>query len=78
MSFQKLRKAHRESSRIFHEKITPKLPKEIQQELANCQTFSYRWEGKPVKIILSVNGKEFDITEWYEPIETIFDVYGKV
>lgn len=75
MSWLQLAKAHVESNKQFHEKIVPNLPAEIQNELSKVQNFSYRWEGNPTKVILSANGKEFDITEWYVPGITIFDVY---
>lgn len=74
MSWTKFKKAYLESSRLFHENVTPNLPEDIQKELRECQTFSYSWEGKE-KVMLSVNGKRFDITQWYVPGQTIFDVY---
>ena len=72
----KLIAAYFKSSDIFHDTITPKLPADIQAELKTCETFSYATiGGDDPKIILTVNGKEFDITQYWEPIPTIFDVY---
>ena len=68
-------KAYAKASNLFHEKITPNLPEEIQKELELCESFSCMSVGKKPNVILSVNGKEFDITEWYVPGITIFDVY---
>ena len=76
MSWVKFTQAFMESSKLFHENVTPNLPTEIKREVESCKTtFSYSTEGKIVK--LHVNGKTFDITEWYVPSQTIFDVYDK-
>lgn len=72
---KKLYVAYHKASKIFHDKITPKLPANIQAELKKCKTFSYAVLGNTPKVILTVNASEYDITQYWEPIESIFDVY---
>lgn len=73
MSWKKFKDAFEKSTKLFHQHITPNLPDEIQDELKSCSTFSYWWENK--QVFMNVNGKIFDITKWYVPNLTIFDVY---
>lgn len=76
MSWSKFKKAHDEANRLFYNNVVPKLPVDMQEELRIANGYVITWEGEsPVKIMLSVNEKRFDMTEWYVPGQTIFDVY---
>lgn len=73
MSFKELSRAYKESTESFYKNIVPSLCKEAQDELFNCESSTIRMEGKDPRVILTVNGKEFDITDDYKPGHTIFD-----
>jgi len=75
MSWEKLHNAYMKSTNLFHQKVTPNLPIEIQEHINKCETLSIYTEGKEHKVMLDVNNEVFDITEWYVPNITIFDVY---
>lgn len=77
MSWDKLKIAYSKSTAMFHTDVVPNLTPEIQEEIKDFKSFNVQYKHKPgsnnLLIVLDVNGKDVDITEWYKPGMNILD-----